>query len=227
VTVWSAKVDRATGEVKGRRLRDSQIDFSDDGHVATERSGYGPATDVYNFDSSGRLDTHVLVLDGLRYRTTRCSYDAQGRLLSSVTSLANGDITGSITQTYGDHTRSTRHVQAAAPSGVFEDVFDGDGRIIQSTARNEATGAVESESHYEYLADTRQRCMNVPGKPASCLVERFDEHGHEIELRSDEFSMTETFEYDATGNWVKRVTHLPGQDEPALDSAIWRDITYR
>jgi|SRR5688572_29280156 len=231
VVLLEAPADFDSGRPRREPLVRYVTDITDDGRTATQVETFmevpSPAerakrpTKITQHDAAGRMISQVLNIDGL---TTSCEYDDQGRLARATVTGRSRIANRSYDYTYGPSSRSELAVFAAA-SILTTVTLDEKARPVTEVAERryvEFKRVDRWTTEYRYLPEGTEACLRPSDAPRWCRLSIYDGHGNMIEQRSDRGSTRVAYEYDAVGNWTKRITSSAGL--PTY--GVWRKITY-
>ena len=214
----------------------STTEFSRDGRKSVETSpdvddpreaelGMFPTT-IREYDSARRLISQTDKINGVKKTETitRCQYDDVGRLKFATEKSFNGKVDETYTYAYGPSWRSERRVDAAI-SVLTTITFDDQERPIRETSVSQYTSpklTLSSAHDIRYLPDHTETCYETRDGQPDCRTSKYDAHGNFIEQRSSLGISQATYEYDAAGNWIRRVSTFPGMSAHVTK----RTITY-
>ena len=179
-------------------------------------------TKIRQYDATGRMISEIQNLTGIDlHTTTSCEYDDQGRLARAT--VTGRDRIGNQTYeyTYGPNSRSELAVFPAASLRTTI-TLDEKARPIIEKHYDELRRVERGTIEFRYLPEGTEACTRAFDESRRCRLMIYDTHGNMIEERSEGGLTKVVYEYDAAGNWTKRITSSP--DAPT--SGVWRKITY-
>jgi hypothetical protein len=172
------------------------------------------------FDGRGLLVEQVIARDGQeRFTTIHCTYDAQGRVLSSTMRSRNPELNQTVTFEYSAGIVRQRFKTAVASLLVTQSL-DSQGRVIRETEGDEQDRQKPRIKEFTYGVMSTTMCTVGEARPI-CSTTVTDESGNEVEFRVGAIRRRTTYEYDRAGNWVSR--RIEGGTE---DRVTRRAISY-
>jgi hypothetical protein len=186
-------------------------------------------TTICEFDDSGRIVKSRLKLNGLTtYTTVETAYDAQGRQVAVKSRSRNPEFTGDTTYEYLGNA-----VTARFPQGIRLTITERDasGRMTREINRDQKEDVELSNVEYRYGPNT----VEILGRENGTnwrITRKLDAMGNTIESSSSglgfESRDTFRFDYDAQGNWIRRVTIRSSSvsPPPRIGDLDVREITY-
>ena len=235
--------------VEGERILTEIAQYKVDGELK-ERTAYHPDGSsavrvVRAYNDAGRVKTEQLYNPGdTLWRKMTYTYNEAGQLIEVVSTDTDGDVWFRDVYAYNQAGQPSQ-VDHHDPDGSFLHratyTYNPQGKIVARSLLD-ADGSRISSNVYAYETDGKLGKMNevtTHGRTrslASRWVYAYDERGNErkwIAYKADGSIRRKevyAFEYDARGNWVKRITSewIPdgqtGYLEPA--EAVYRDIKY-
>ena len=183
-------------------------------------------TTICEFDDAGRLVKSRLKLNGLTtYTTVETTYDAQGRQVAVKSRSRNPEFTGDATYEYSGNAVTERFRRSNPTTTITE--RDSSGRMTREIHRDQKENVELSNVEYRYGPDTVEILGRENGKNWR-ITEKLDAMGNTIESSSSglgfESRATVRFDYDAQGNWIRRVTIRSSSTSPP---ARIRDLDVR
>jgi hypothetical protein len=217
---WTVSRDRRTITV---------VQYSADDFAVLPLFNLWPTT-VCEFDESGKLVTSRLKLNGLTtYTTVETTYDAQGRKRAVKSGSRNPEFTYDATYTYTGNAVTERLSRGNPTTTITE--RDTSGRITREIRRDVTEDLELSNVEYRYGPDTVEILGRENGKDWR-IVRKLDAMGNTIESSSSglgfESRDTFRFEYDAQGNWIRRVSTMYSSlsPPPRIGDLDVREISY-
>lgn len=228
-------------------------------HLTYAEDGSLSSSTTYEYDARGNciLETRrgresegktAWVYDGDGRKIERSIYDAEGSLSSKAVRSHQPD--GSILQT-------TDYFKKKAPDGRTVDKLDSSERVLESNHRDGrkevyhygADGAKAERTSYDQKGGVKNRVawsydagkragevsyFRGDGSPQWTLSHSNNQSGHLIKSeyagKAGHATSQHDFEYDATGNWIKRtsvlVTLRSGKTQSSSTDVFYRTITY-
>jgi hypothetical protein len=195
---WDISRDRRTITV---------VQYSADDFAVLPLFNFWPTT-ICEFDNAGRLVRSELKLNGLTtYTTVETSYDAQGRKLAVKSTTRNPEFTYDVTYEYNGDAVTERFPRSNPTTTIT--VRDATGRIKREIRRDERANVELSNVEYRYGPDTVEVLGRENGKEWR-ILKKIDAMGSTIESSSSGLGFESRdifrFDYDAQGNWTRRVT---------------------
>lgn len=217
---WDISRDRRTMTV---------VQYSADDFALLTLFNLWPTT-ICEFDDSGRLVKSRLKLNGLTtYKTVETTYDAQGRQVAVKSRSRNPEFTGDATYEYSGNAVTARSPRGNPTTTITE--RDASGRIAREIRRDEEEGVESSNVEYRYGPNSVEILGRSNGKNWR-VARKLDAMGNIIESSSSglgfESRDTFRFDYDAQGNWIRRVTIRSSSlgPPPRFGDLDVRQITY-
>ena len=238
--------------VEAERILTEIAQYKVDGKLK-ERTAYHPdgssavrVVRVYN--DAGRLKTEQLYNPGdTLWRKTTYTYNEAGQLTEAVSTDTDGDVWFRDVYVYNQAGQLSQ-VDHHDPDGSFLHratyTYNPQGQITERSL-SDADGSRISSNVYAYETDGKlgklgkMSAVTTQGRSGSLTsrwVYAYDERGNErewIAYKADGSKRRKevyAYEYDARGNWVKRITSEWIPDGQAgyleLAEAVYRDITY-
>jgi hypothetical protein len=218
---WDISRDRRTITV---------VQYSADGPNVMAFFNLWPTT-ICEFDEAGRLVKSRLKLNGLTtHRTVETSYDPQGRMVAVKSRSPHPELTGDTLYEYSGNAVTARFPAGNATTSITE--RDASGRINREVSRDQKTGVELSDVEYRYGAGTVEIVGREEGKVAWLVSKKLDALGSTLESSSSgrgfESREISRFDYDAKGNWTRRVTsRLSSVTAPSRVADLdLRQVTY-
>jgi YD repeat-containing protein len=188
-------------------------------------------TTICEFDDAGRQTRVRVKLNGLTTdETVETAYDAQGRPVRKTTRSHNPELTYETTYEYSGNMTTARS-SAFGVVAVLTTITERDaaGRTTREIQRRSIDGGELSESsvEYRYGPDTVETLGHSNGQNWR-LTRKIDANGNTIEGVTPYTRDTAVLEYDAYGNWIRRVgTTDWNTSRPSRTSdLVVREISY-
>ena len=232
--------------IEDERILTAIAQYGTNGEL-TERTEYAPdgaatVRVVRTYNQANKLAAEQLYHSQDRlWRKTRHIYNEAGHLTQAVSTDMDGDLWFRDVYVHNKDGQPTQ-VDHHDPDGTFlhraRFTYDAEGQIVQRVL-SDADGSPISSNTYTYDANGKIREVTTQGRGGALTsrwVYAYDERENEREWvasntdGSIQRKEVYTYEYDAQGNWVKRVTAewIPAGEQGYLEpaEAIYRTITY-
>jgi hypothetical protein len=157
------------------------------------------------------------------------SYDAQGRRLAVKSRSQNPEFNYDASYEYAGNTVTERFPRGTPITTITEQ--DASDRITRETRRDQKANRELSNVEYRYELDTVEVIGRETGKEWR-ILRKMDAMGSTIESLSSglgfESRDTFRFDYDAQGNWTRRMTFRSSSVSPPsqIDDLDVRQISY-
>lgn len=187
-------------------------------------------TTICEFDDAGKLVKSRLKLNGLTtYTTVETAYDAQRRQVAVKSRSRNPEFTYDATYENSGNAVTARFPRGNPTTTITE--RDASGRITREIRRDEKENVESSNVEYRYGPNSVEILGRENGKNWR-ITRKLDAMGNTIESSSSglgfESRDTFRFDYDAQGNWIRRVTIRSSSvsPPPRIGDLDVRQITY-